>query len=90
MTLNGSDTLINATNAKVGRRVYLHIIQDGTGSRTLEWGTQYLHPGGVEPTLTSAANACDIAEFICSTGDTLKLIGMTASVMNRSKPSARG
>lgn len=53
-------TLANPTNVVVGP-VLIRIIQDSSGSRTITtWGSSYLFPGGVKPTLTTAANAVDI------------------------------
>jgi hypothetical protein len=58
-------TLANPTNLKVGTYI-LHILQDATGSRTITtWGSAYKFPGGVKPTLSTAANARDILSMVC-------------------------
>ena len=36
------------------------IVQDGTGSRTLSYHSDYKFPGGVDPTLSTGANDVDI------------------------------
>ncbi len=51
--------------APSGYRFVIFLIQDGTGSRTVNWGTDMKFPGGTLPTLTTAANAIDVFEFIC-------------------------
>ena len=45
---------------------FLIVIQDATGSRTLDLsdGT-FKFPGGTEPSLSTAANSVDIIEFFC-------------------------
>ena len=64
VTLGGDRTFANMTNPRVGYYL-LHIIQDGTGSRTLSWGSIYKWPGGVAPVLTTTASARDLITFIC-------------------------
>ena len=64
VTLGGNRTLANATNTKVGTYI-LHVIQDGTGSRTLAFSSSYKWPAGVAPTLTTTVNARDVFSFIC-------------------------
>ena len=63
VTIAGNRAVANATNLKVGYYT-LHVIQDGTGSRTLTWGGIYKWPAGVAPTLTTNASARDIITFI--------------------------
>ena len=60
LTITGAgDSLRSPTNLKAGRLVDVTIIQDGTGSRTLLWGSAYKWPGAVAPTLSSTAAARD-------------------------------
>jgi hypothetical protein len=63
VTLGGNRTIANATNIRVGTYI-LHVIQDGTGSRTLSWNLMYRFPGNVAPTLTTTANAHDVMTFV--------------------------
>jgi len=59
VTLGGNRTLDNPTNLVDGQTFIFRVIQDGTGSRTLSYGTAYRFPGGTEPTLSTDANAVD-------------------------------
>ena len=53
------------TNLKVGTYI-LHILQDGTGNRTITtWNSVYKWPANVAPVLSTAANSRDIVSFIC-------------------------
>jgi hypothetical protein len=60
VTLGGNRTLANPSSKVVGQGVTFIIRQDGTGSRTLAYGTQYKWPGGVAPTLSTAINSIDV------------------------------
>lgn len=77
VTLGGNRTVANPTNTINGRFYVLEVIQDGTGSRTLSWGSNFVWSGGTAPTLTSTINKRDFIGFICSNG---KLYGN--SVLN--------
>jgi len=60
VTLGGNRTLANPTNMTVGQSGVFYITQDGTGSRTLAYGSYYKFPnGGGAPVLTTAASAVD-------------------------------
>ena len=65
VTLGGNRTLDNPTNVKVGQRGRITVTQDGTGSRTLAFGTNYRFYGKVAPTLSTAANAVDVLGYDC-------------------------
>ena len=68
VTLGGNRTLANPTNIVAGQSGVFIITQDGTGSRTLAYGSYYKFPGGTAPTLTTTAAAVDvIAYFVGST-----------------------
>lgn len=64
VTLGGSRTLDNPTNLVVGTMV-LRVVQDGTGSRTLAYGSAYKWSGGTAPTLTLTGAAVDLLTFYC-------------------------
>lgn len=64
ITLGGNRTMANPSNLKVGTLI-LHVKQDGTGNRTLSWGSAFKWPGGVAPTLSTGANDHDVFSFIC-------------------------
>ena len=42
----------------------LIVKQDGTGSRTLSYGSEYKFPGGTAPTLSTGANDVDVLCFV--------------------------
>jgi len=60
VTLGGNRTLANPTNLIDGQVINFRIIQDGTGSRTLAYGSNYKFPGGTAPVLSTAAGAFDM------------------------------
>jgi len=65
VTLTDNRTLSNPTN-KVDGAVYILIVkQDGTGSRTLSFDSDYKFAGGTAPTLTTTASKADILTFVC-------------------------
>ena len=71
VTLAGNRTLANPINAKSGQSGVIRVIQDGTGGRTLTYGTNWRLPGGSSSggSLSAAANAVDIvAYFVGSDG----------------------
>jgi len=59
VTLGGNRTLANPTNLVAGQSGCIWITQDGTGSRTLAYGSYWDFTGGTAPTLTTTANARD-------------------------------
>lgn len=59
VTLGGGRTLANPSNLTAGQSGCIWITQDGTGSRTLAYGSQWDFTGGTAPTLTTTANAVD-------------------------------
>lgn len=65
VTLGGNRTLGNPTNGKPGQHRRIQFNQDATGSRTITWDTQYVHPGGNNAVLSTAANAIDTIYIYC-------------------------
>ena len=59
LTIGGVRTLANPTNQTAGQSGTIVITQDGTGGRTLAYGSNYKFPGGTVPTLTTTAGAVD-------------------------------
>jgi hypothetical protein len=59
-TLTGNSTLANPSNLAAGMTGVLFITQDGTGSRTLAYGTYWDFPNQSAPSLTTTANAVDV------------------------------
>ena len=67
VTLGGNRTLANPSNLTAGQTGSIFITQDGTGSRTLAYGSQYDFIGGTAPTLSTAANAVDRIDYVVRT-----------------------
>ena len=72
--LAGNRTLDNPTNCVPGQTGSIFVIQDGTGSRTLSFGTNYKFPGGTAPTLSTGASACDRIDYITFTSTNLHAV----------------
>ena len=64
VTLEGNRTLANPTNLTAGQSGSIFIVQDGTGSRTLAWGSYWDFAGGTAPTLTTTASAVDRVDYV--------------------------
>ncbi len=67
LTLGGNRTLANPSNLTAGQSGSIFLVQDGTGSRTLAYGSQYDFIGGTAPTLSTAANAVDRIDYVVRT-----------------------
>lgn len=63
VTLGGNRTLANPTGLVAGQSGVIFITQDGTGSRTLAYGTFWDFPNATAPTLTTTANAVDVLVY---------------------------
>ena len=63
VTLGGNRTLANPTNIVAGQSGVFVISQDGTGSRTLAFGSYFKFPAGTAPTLTTAASSVDVLAY---------------------------
>ena len=64
VTLAGNRTLANPTNTVAGQSGSIFITQDGTGSRTLAYGTNFKFAGGTAPTLSTAAASVDRLDYV--------------------------
>ena len=64
VTLGGNRTMANPSSMVPGQTGSIFIVQDGTGSRTLAWGSYWDFIGGTAPTLSTTANAIDRIDFI--------------------------
>jgi len=76
VTLGGNRTLANPTNLVAGQSGVIVITQDGTGSRTLAYGSYFKFSSGTAPTLTTTASAVDVLAYYVesSTRITAKLV----------------
>jgi len=63
VTLGGNRTLANPSNQTAGQSGAIRIVQDGTGSRSLAYGSNWKFSQGTAPTLTTTANAVDILVY---------------------------
>jgi len=68
VTLGGNRTLANPTNLRDGGIYNWRIKQDGTGARTLAYGSKFKWPGGIVPALTTTASAVDriVGQYIAA------------------------
>lgn len=64
VTLGGNRTLDNPTNGINGFSYLLYVRQDGTGSRTLSYDTEYDFGDDGAPTLTTTAGRGDLMGFV--------------------------
>ncbi len=64
LTLAGNRTLDNPTNVTPGQSGCIFITQDGTGSRTLAFGSNYDFAGGTAPALSTGAGEVDILNYV--------------------------
>jgi hypothetical protein len=63
VTLGGNRTLANPTNVVAGQSGVIRVVQDGTGSRTLAYGSNFKFSNGAAPVLTTTANAVDLLVY---------------------------
>jgi len=63
VTLGGNRTLANPSNITAGQSGVIVVTQDGTGSRTLAYGSYWKFAGGTAPTLTTTASAVDVIAY---------------------------
>lgn len=67
VTLGGNRTLANPTNIVAGQSGVIFVSQDGTGSRTLSYGSYWDFAGGNAPTLSTAASSVDLLAYVVRT-----------------------
>jgi hypothetical protein len=63
VTLGGNRTLANPTNVVAGQSGVIRVVQDGTGSRTLAYGSNWKFSNGAAPVLTTTINAVDLLVY---------------------------
>jgi hypothetical protein len=74
VTLGGNRTLANPSNLVAGQSGSIFITQDGTGSRTLAYGSYYDFIGSTAPTLSTAAGAVDRIDYIVRTSTSIHCV----------------
>jgi len=67
ITLAGNRTLENPTNCVAGQVGSIFIVQDGTGSRTLAYGSSWDFPDGTAPVISTSINSVDRLDYIVHT-----------------------
>ena len=74
VTLGGNRTLENPSNPTIGQTGQIYVIQDGSGSRTLAYGSYWKFSGGTAPTLTTDANAVDLLVYNVRAADKIDTV----------------
>ena len=74
VTLAGNRTLANPTNTVAGQSGSIFITQDGTGSRTLAYGTNFKFVAGTAPVLSTAAAAIDRIDYIVKSSTAIQAV----------------
>ena len=74
VTLGGNRTMANPTNLIPGQAGSIFIVQDGTGSRTLAWGSYWNFINGTAPTLSSNANTVDRVDYVVRTAGSIHTV----------------
>tara|TARA_R100001082_G_C4353438_1_gene155654 strand:- start:715 stop:1638 length:924 start_codon:yes stop_codon:yes gene_type:complete len=71
VTLGGNRTLKAPANCTAGQSGTIHVIQDGTGSRTLGYNTAWQFVSATVPTLSTGASDVDILCYIARSATTI-------------------
>jgi hypothetical protein len=74
VTLGGNRTLANPSNITAGQSGSIFITQDGTGSRTLAYGSNFDFAGGTAPTLSTTAGAIDRIDYVVRTATSIHAV----------------
>tara|TARA_R100000734_G_scaffold4021_1_gene3534 strand:- start:1411 stop:2925 length:1515 start_codon:yes stop_codon:yes gene_type:complete len=76
VTLGGNRTFGDpgSTSNAIGSSGSIFIVQDGTGSRTASFHSDYKFAGGTAPTLSTAANAVDRLDFVVRASDNVHCV----------------
>lgn len=77
LTIGGARTLANPSNQTAGQSGAIVITQDGTGGRTLAYGSNFKFAGGTAPTLTTTASAVDVLVYYVESASRI-----TAAMLN--------
>ena len=74
LTLGTNVTLANPDNLTQGQSGSNFLLRDGTGSRTITFGSQYYFAGGTAPTLSTAASSVDRLDYIVRTSSSIHCV----------------
>ena len=64
VTLGGNRNIDNPTNLVPGQSGIMFLVQDGTGGRTLSWGSYWKFTTNTAPSLTGTANSVDCVSYV--------------------------
>ena len=78
VTLGGNRTFANPSNDTAGQSGSIFITQDGTGSRTASWGTDWEWAAGTAPVLTTTAAASDRIDYVIRSGTSIQAVATLA------------
>ena len=78
LTLGGNRTIANPTNLTAGQSGSIFLVQDGTGSRTVSWGSYWDFAGGTAPTLTTTAAAVDRIDYVVRSSTSIHTVATLA------------
>jgi len=74
VTLAGNRTLANPSNVIAGQSGSIFITQDGTGSRTLAYGSNFKFVGGTAPVLSTTAAAIDRLDYVVKAANQIQAV----------------
>ena len=78
VTLAHNAALENPSNVVAGQTGSVFVVQDGTGSRTMSYGTSWEFPAGAAPTLTTTAAALDRIDYIVRSATSIQAVATLA------------
>ena len=78
VTLAHNAALENPSNVVAGQTGSIFVVQDGTGSRTMSYGTSWEFPAGTAPTLTTTAAALDRIDYIVRSATSIQAVATLA------------
>ena len=74
VTLAGNRTLANPTNIVAGQSGTIFITQDGTGFRTLAYGSYFKFVGGTAPVLSTVLSSIDRLDYVVSSATSIHAV----------------
>lgn len=80
VTLGGIRTMAAPSNVAENAVYVLRVHQDATGNRSLYWNSAYKFELGIDPAVTSTANAVDIFTFIGGASNVMYCVGQAYKV----------
>ena len=78
LTLGTNVTLANPSNLTAGQSGSIFLVQDGTGSRTITFGSYWDFAGGSAPTISTGANVVDRLDYIVRSSTSIHAVATLA------------